>query len=205
MPNPAEYVRSAGRGLDIRYTIYMSGHTNETDSELVIRIRNGEHELFSQVIDRYEKKLIRYAITLVHREDIATDVVQDAYIKAYTNLQGFDTKKSFNSWIYRIVHNEAINSIKKYKREVPLFTKSELPSSEQIESEYITKERIQGASWCLAHMPDLYSQPLVLYYLEELSYEEVSDVLRIPMGTVATRINRAKAMMKVLCQKRNVS
>ena len=183
----------------------MAGHTKETDIELVIRIRNGEHELFSEVIDLYEKKLIRYAITLVHREDVATDVVEDSFIKAYTNLQGFDTKKSFSSWIYRIVHNEAINSVKKYTREVPLFTERELQSDEHIESEYITKERIQGASWCLSQMPDLYSQPLILFYLEELSYEEVSDVLRIPMGTVATRINRAKAMMKVLCQKRNIS
>lgn len=183
----------------------MFGHTKETDSEIVIRIRNGEHELFSQVIDRYEKRLIRYALTMVHRDDTAADVVQNAYIKAYTNLQGFDTKKSFSSWIYRIVHNEAINSIKKYKREVPLFTERELQSNEYIESEYITKERILGASWCLSHMPVLYSEPLTLFFIEELSYEEISDVLRIPMGTVATRINRAKAMMKVLCQKQNIS
>ena len=202
--NPAGNVRSAGY-WDLLYNISMSNSSKHSDNELVIRIRSGEPELFSEIIDRYEKKLLRYAITIVHREDIATDIVQDAYIKAYTNLQGFDAKKSFSSWIYRIVHNEAINAIKKYKREVPLPMDMDVRSADDIESEYISAERVKQASWCLSHMPDMYSEPLSLFFIEELSYEEISDVLRIPMGTVATRINRAKAMMKVLCQKQHVS
>ncbi len=68
---------------------------------------------------------------------------------------------------------------------------------------YPSKEIIEKAKNCLSQMPIIYSEPLALYYLEDKSYEEISDILRIPMGTVATRINRSKVIMKNICQKKN--
>lgn len=183
----------------------MSNRSDDTDIEIVNRIRSGDHERFSEIIDRYEKKLLRYAVTIVHRDERASDIVQDSFIKAYTNLQGFDAKKSFSSWIYRIVHNEAINMVHKFKREIPLPVDMDIQSSDDVEASYITAERVKQASWCLTQMPILYREPLTLAFIEDLSYEEVSDILRIPMGTVATRINRAKAMMKLICQKNHIS
>ncbi len=183
----------------------MSQYEHVSDGQLVEKIRDGSPELFSYLVERYEKKLLRYARSIVHRDDIGQDIVQDSFIKAYKNLHGFDRKQSFSTWIYRIVHNEAINTIKKYKREIPLIAEMELPSVEHIENDFETKERIAQATWCLSKMPVIYSEPLALFGIEDLSYEEISDILRLPMGTVATRINRAKAMMKALCQKHNIS
>jgi RNA polymerase sigma-70 factor (ECF subfamily) len=70
-----------------------------------------------------------------------------------------------------------------------------------VEDEFIKSELVSQAHNCLARMPVLYKEPLSLFYLEEKSYEEISDILRIPIGTVGTRVNRAKGMMKKLCQK----
>ncbi|MFZ2025069.1 MAG: RNA polymerase sigma factor [Microgenomates group bacterium] len=172
-----------------------------SDEELVVLIRTTYKERFSEVVQRYQNKLLRYAVQLVHDEQKASDVVQDAFIKAYINLYGFDRKKKFSSWIYRIVHNEAMNSIKKYHKETPLLEEMDLKSDENIENAYTKKELIEHTQSCLGDMPVLYSEPLALYYLDEKSYEEISDILRIPMGTVATRIGRAKKLMKILCQK----
>jgi len=172
-----------------------------SDEALVVLVRTKEKERFTEIVERYQDKLLRYAAHLVHGEQKAADVVQDAFIKAYINLYGFDIKKKFSSWIYRIVHNEAMNSIKKYHKEVPLLQDMDFRSEENIEHEYSKKEIIEHAQFCLDAMPVLYSEPLALYYLDEKSYEEVSDILRIPMGTVATRINRAKTLMKKICQK----
>ena len=172
-----------------------------SDEELAVLIRTKEKERFTDIVERYQDKLLRYATYMVHDEQKASDVVQDAFIKAYINLNGFDEKKKFSSWIYRIVHNEAMNSIKKYHKEVPLLQNVDVQSEENIEYDFSKKEIIEKAQSCLDQMPLLYSEPLALYYLDEQSYEEISDILRIPMGTVATRISRAKSLMKSLCQK----
>jgi len=172
-----------------------------SDEELVVLIRTKEKERFTDIVGRYQDKLLRYAMYLIHDEQKATDVVQDAFIKAYMNLNGFDVRKKFSSWIYRIVHNEAMNSVKKYHKETPFLPNADFQSEENIEHDFTRKEIIENAHSCLDEMPVLYSEPLALYYLDEKSYEEISDILRIPMGTVATRVSRAKLLMKALCQK----
>jgi len=172
-----------------------------SDEELVVQIRTKNKERYSDLVKRYQDKLMRYATYLLHDEQKALDVVQESFIKAYVNLNGFDTKKKFGSWIYRIVHNEAMNSAKKFIKEIPLMQDMDFKSDEDIEYEFSKKEIVEKAQKCLDQMPALYSEPLALYYLEDTSYEEISDILRIPMGTVATRINRAKGLMKAICQK----
>lgn len=144
---------------------------------------------------------MRYASHLTGEENNAEDIVQEALIKAYTNLNGFDTKKKFSSWIYRIVHNEAMNLFNKHKRQVPLYEEVDFDSGINIEDDYIKKELTDHAGNCLNQMVPIYREPLALFYLEEKSYEEISDILRIPVGTVGTRINRAKIIMNKICQK----
>lgn len=172
-----------------------------SDEEIVELVRKKDKELYAQIIKRYQNKLTRYANYLIGDEDSAADIVQEAFIKAYINLNGFDTKKKFNSWMYRIVHNETMNSFNKKKRQVPLYEDFDFDSGINIEDEFIKKELIAHAHDCLNQMAVIYREPLSLYYLEEKSYEEISDILRIPTGTVGTRINRAKVIMKKICQK----
>ncbi len=179
----------------------MNNNENLSDEEIVEKVRSIDQELYTVIVDRYQDKLLRYALGLMKDEHRATDVVQDAFIKAFINLNGFDIRKKFSSWIYRIVHNEAMNVIKKYHKEVPLLEDVDFPSSENIENDFEQKEIGTAVRKCLGEIPLLYSEPLALRYIEEKSYEEISDILRIPMGTVATRMNRAKTLMKRICQK----
>lgn len=172
-----------------------------SDEKLVVLVREKDKELYSEVIIRYEKKLLRYANYLVSDESDAADVVQSTFIKTYINLNGFKVNNKFSSWIYRIVHNEAMNIMNKNKRHIPLNDNIDFDSGVNLEDEVILKELRQHTQNCLKQIPIIYSEPLSLYYLEEKSYEEISDILRIPMGTVGTRINRAKSIMKKICQK----
>jgi RNA polymerase sigma-70 factor (ECF subfamily) len=179
----------------------MSNIPTIPDETLIDEIKTKDREVYRILVQRYEQKLMRYAVYLIHDEHIARDVVQEAFIKAYINLNSFDTRKSFSSWIYRIVHNEALNSIKKFQKETALFEFSDIPSQEDIEHDFSRKEIVDLTRRCLDNMTISYREPLALYYLEDKSYEEISDILRIPMGTVATRINRAKGIMKTICLK----
>jgi RNA polymerase sigma-70 factor (ECF subfamily) len=94
-----------------------------------------------------------------------------------------------------------MNEIKKYKREVPMLEGFDFESGDDITEEFEKKETVVYVEKCLKSIPLIYSEPLSLYYLDEKSYEEISDILRITMGTVAIRISRAKKLMKHICQK----
>lgn len=171
-----------------------------SDEIIVEQIRSIDQELYVLLVERYQHKLLRYAQSLMHDEHRATDVVQEAFIKAFINLQSFNTQKKFSSWIYRIVHNEAMNSFKKYQKEVSLPKDFDFASDEDIEADFEQQELVVAVQARLQELPLVYAEPLALRYLEEKSYEEISDILYLPMGTVATRINRAKILMKHLCQ-----
>jgi RNA polymerase sigma-70 factor, ECF subfamily len=179
----------------------MKGTENLTDEEIVEQVRSNDRNLYAVIIERYTQKLLRYATSIVRDEDRASHIVQDSFVKAYINLRGFNTKKKFSSWIYRIVRNQAFNEIKKYRKEITMPKDFDCTSEEDLTKEYEKKENADYVEKCLDALPLIYSEPLSLYYLYEKSYEEIGDILRIPMGTVATRISRAKKLMKKICQK----
>lgn len=169
-----------------------------TDEELVNKIKKDKN-LYEELVDRYQTKLSRYINYLIHDEDVALDVVQNTFIKAYVNLNGFDTNKKFSSWIYRIAHNESMNVIKKNKKEIRIDENFDIPEDSNIEEEFDKKEMSKIVGVCIKKLPEKYSEVLILYFLDDKSYEEISDILRIPVGTVGIRIKRGKEMMKKIC------
>ena len=173
-----------------------------SDEELVAKVRKEDKELYAEIVNRYQYKLMKYATYLIHDEQKAADVVQEAFIKAYVNINGFNTKKKFSSWIYRIVHNQAMNLVKKYHKESPMDKNMDWSSDSNLEEEFDKKHIQEMVQACLDNMPVKYSEPLILYFMEDYSYEDISDILRLPMGTVATRINRGKILLKNICQKK---
>ena len=176
-----------------------------SDEELVDLVCKKDQELYQEVVNRYQDKLMRYANFLVGDENKAADVVQEAFIKAFVNLKSFNTKKKFSSWIYRIVHNESINYLKKHKKEISLedndWIKKTIKSKHNVEKDFTKKEITNMIKLSFKKIPLKYSEVLTLFYLEEKSYEEISDVLRMPTGTVGTRINRGKKQLKAIFEK----
>ncbi len=184
----------------------MTNKKSLSDEELVVLVREEDQELYEEIVKRYQQKLFRYAETIVKSSDQAADVVQQAFIKAFTKLHSFNTKKKFSSWIYRIVHNEAINLIRKYKKEHSLernewpediFTDKNQSSVEEIIEEKEIKRAINKA---LNKLSINYRSPLTLFYIEDKSYEEISDILKIPTSTVGVRINRGKKILAHIYQ-----
>src|SRR4030067_442486 len=110
----------------------MDSYEKLSDEEIIKKVRSSDQDLYAVIIKRYENKLLRYAINLIKDKNKAVDIVQESFIKAFINLKGFDIKKKFSSWIYRIVHNEAVNALKKYQKETPLLEDMDLKSEENI-------------------------------------------------------------------------
>lgn len=133
------------------------------------------------------------------------DVVEDSLISAYENLNGFDTSKKFSSWIYRIAHNKAIDYFKKKRikseeidsRDEILETRNE----KLIEELEIEKEEKKVVARAIENLELKYREVVLLYYFEEKSYEEISDILHIPVSNVGVLLFRAKIMLKKILEK----
>ena len=171
-----------------------------TDEELVIKIRKGDGTLFDELVKRYEQKLLRYVNYLTSGNDIANDVVQDTFIKVYINLNSFKTDLKFSSWIYRIAHNETMNRLRKYNfRMFQLdadFVDRFVQAPENVETQLEREETSKNVTKALNNLPLKYKVPLVLYYMEDKSYDEIGDILKVSTGTVGTLINRGKKRLK---------
>ena len=177
-----------------------------TDEEISKKVQSGDIESFGILVKRYEEKLMRYARKFLSDKRDIEEIVQEVFIKSYINIKGFDSSRKFSSWIYRIAHNELVNCIKK-KRRNPLFYFDldvlfpHFISKESIEEEINKKEVKEIINKCLDKISIKYKEPLFLYYFEELSYKEISDVLRIPISTVGVRIKRGKKIIKSIYKK----
>ncbi len=174
---------------------------NLTDEQLVEEIKKNK-QLFSILIDRYQKKIEKYVFYLTNRKEEVDDLVQEIFIKVFVNLNSFDIKKKFSSWLFRIAHNQVVNFFKKYKNKLSLDEKIMIVDESNIE-ENIEKDEVKKIlNSCLEKIPIDYKEIILLYYFEELSYEEISDSLKIPIGTVSIRLSRAKKFLKKLCQEK---
>lgn len=174
-----------------------------SDQELVKKALNDVHA-FGELIERYQQKLIRYILRISHfTSEEAEEILQESFLKAWKNLNDFDTSLSFSSWIYRIVHNQTISryrkessrgEVNKAALDKQLFhLKSEdLELGEKVDKK-LTAEMVHNI---LDTLPRKYRNVLVLKFLEGKSYQDISEILKKPMGTVSTLINRAKKAFK---------
>jgi RNA polymerase sigma-70 factor (ECF subfamily) len=181
----------------------MEKYKKLTDEQIVVEVRTKDKELYLEIVLRYQDKLLRYANSLSSDKNKSIDIVQNSFIKAFINLNSFNEKMKFSTWIYRIVHNELINELKKYKKEIRLDEEIEIESEENIELDFEKQEIKKEIENCLSELPILYKEIITLFFIEEKSYKEISDILRIPVGTVGIRINRAKILIKKICQINN--
>ena len=172
-----------------------------TDEELAHAVQNGDKEIFGILMERYEKKLIRYARKFLSDKDNIEDMVQEVFIKTYQAIKSFDTKQRFSPWIYRIAHNMFVNALKKNSRSMlsfidfdtlvahPIYEETTISDDERATMRKMIDKGLDTLS-------PVYKEVIILYYLEELSYKEIADILRVPMGTVGIRLKRAKKALK---------
>jgi len=172
-----------------------------TDESIARRVQGGDVEAFALLMQRYEKKITRYARKFLSHPDDVKDIVQEVFVKAYVNIRSFDAKRRFSPWIYRIAHNEFVNALKKKKTEKISFIDFDFffphPAAKETADMDVDKNDLRRIlDGYIGKMPVKYREPLILYYFEEMSYREIADVLRLPVSTVGIRLQRGKALLK---------
>lgn len=174
-----------------------------TDGEIV-QYSLSDKECFGVLMERYEAPLRRYINRLgIRNSDDQLDVLQDIFLKVYRNLNGFDQRLKFSSWIYRIAHNEAISAYRKKNvrpeghlvadsEEILSFVSGTLDSPEVAFDKTINAQTVGDA---LVAIDKKYRDVLVLRFFEHKEYDEISDILQIPIGSVGTLIHRGKKQL----------
>lgn len=191
-------------GLKWYNNVCMNQFLGSKDEEIAVFVQNGDIDAFGVLVERYEEKLKRYARKFFRDNGDIEDVIQETFIKAYSNIQGFDAERKFSPWIYRIAHNELVNALKKKKNKeaISLFDFDvflpHLVAKETAEERARSNEMKSALDKYLGKINLKYREPLVLYYFEDMNYKEVADVLEIPVSTVGVRLKRGKETLKKL-------
>lgn len=174
------------------------------DQKLVSVARKDRHA-FGALVTRYELPLARYARRLGADAELAKDILQESFIKAYLHLNDFDSSLSFSAWMYRIVHNETITHLRRLNtRPTPVLKEEDLslfamiPDELDLPHEAELRIRQGAVQKAVEALDEKYRTTVVLRFFEHKSYDEISDILKIPSGTVATYLNRGKAKLKEL-------
>ena len=173
-----------------------------SDSELATQSLR-DPERFAFLVERYSAKLFRYVGRVTRLPiDHLEDIVQDIFLKAYRGLASYNPQLPFSSWIYRIAHNESISFLRKHKHNLHVASLdiddrivAHLADVQQDAIDTFTKKKVNDA---LAQLPEKYAAVLVLYFFEDKDYESISDILKVPAGTVATRLRRGKQKLNQL-------
>ena len=176
-----------------------------TDEELIARFQKGDEQSYIELVKRYKDKLINFVFRLVSDRDQAEDIIQDTMLKLYTHKHYYKNIAKFSTWIYTIAGNFAKTELRK-KKTRKVTNNSQLgpedrdydpPSSDHspeklVESEFINT-KIHEA---IERLPEHFKMVTVLRDIEKLPYEEISNIVDVPLGTVKSRINRARIQLQ---------
>ncbi|MDP2786904.1 MAG: RNA polymerase sigma factor RpoE [Pseudomonadota bacterium] len=176
----------------------------EIDLQLVERVRQGDQRAFGILVEKYQRKLIRLLSRMVRDQHEIEDIAQEAFIKAYRALPQFRGDAAFYTWLYRIAVNTAKNYLATRKRAMPTVSDQAMNDDDEPderlvaqdnsdpEKELLSKQVAIAINQAVDALPEELRLAITLREIEGLSYEEIADTMACPIGTVRSRIFRAR-------------
>jgi RNA polymerase sigma-70 factor (ECF subfamily) len=177
----------------------------EDDERLIAKAQEGDLFSFDQLVKKYQKKIYFLAYRMVKNYDAADDIAQETFINAYSSIKSFKPGYNFYSWLYRICMNLSINHLKRQKFVIPesQFEEEASPLEREATTEdplslLVRKEQERKIEQAIDSLPPKYKAVFILKVYEDLSYEEISQTLKISLGTVMSRLFRARERLQKL-------
>ena len=171
------------------------------------QVLKGDQNAYADIVNLYQHKLYQVCYRMLGNKQEAEDIAQEAFIRAYINLHSYDQKRKFSTWLYRIATNLCIDRIRKKKPDYYLDAEvagtegldmySQIAADEKLPEEAVEQMELQDRiQYEISRLPDKYRSVIVLKYIEELSLQEISEILDMPLGTVKTRIHRGREALR---------
>ena len=175
--------------------------------KIVMEVKKGNQEAFSELMDLYKDQVYHIVYRMLGNVHEAQDVSQEAFLRAYMNIDSYDEKRKFSTWLFRIATNLAIDRIRKKKPDFHLEDKvagtedldyhSQFSSDDPLPEDQVLQLEMQ--EWIqeeIMKLPPKYRAAVILKYLEDLSLKEISEILNLPVATVKTRIHRGREALR---------
>ncbi len=192
-----------------------ASESSREDDVLVKRAMGGDEQAYSELVDKYQRALYFHILKMIKDKEQVNDLVQEAFVKAFDNLNTYSTNYAFSTWLYRIATNHTIDYLRKKKLKTlsidePVKTRDG-EMRMQLEDEtagtdrnIIRKQRQNIVQNAIDELPSKYRKVIEMRHMEEKSYQEIADVLDLPLGTVKAHIFRARELLyKSLKDKRD--
>jgi RNA polymerase sigma-70 factor (ECF subfamily) len=183
------------------------GRQDGDEAEIFEKARKGDSEAFGVLVERYQRRVVGVALAVVHNQDDAIELAQETFVRAFENLTKFESRSSFSTWLYRIAANLAIDFWRREGRHIVLHGEDaeneidRLPSLQGDSFKAVSRselsERLKKA---LEELTPEHRAVILLREVEGLSYDEISEVLQCPRGTVMSRLHYARSHLRVILQ-----
>jgi RNA polymerase sigma-70 factor (ECF subfamily) len=174
----------------------------DPDHLLVLRCRTGDKEAFNVLVLRHKDRLHMLARRLLKDRGEAEDLVQDTFLRAYLRIEEFGGESKFSTWLHRICYNLCLNRLERKRKEAGSESDMEtVPDLTTGSVEYLLcKEQQRLMQWALSHVKPEFREVLLLHNTDHLSYDEIAELLELPVGTVRSRLHRGREELKKLLQ-----
>jgi RNA polymerase sigma-70 factor, ECF subfamily len=170
-----------------------------TDDALMKRVREGDDDAFGEIVDRYKDSLVNYLTHLVRSRDRAEEIAQDAFVRLYRNAANYREQDRLGPYLFRIATNLTVTEVRRAKRWGLLLPRLQASTSQATpppDANLITDEIQRNVNAALEKLPLKFRAPLVLFEIEEWPYDAIAAALDLPIGTVKSRISRARDLLR---------
>ncbi|HYH06636.1 MAG TPA: sigma-70 family RNA polymerase sigma factor [Thermoanaerobaculia bacterium] len=169
------------------------------DDALMQRVREGDDDAFGEIVDRYKDSLVNYLTHLVRSRDRAEEIAQDAFVRLYRNADKYREQERLGPYLFRIATNLVVTEVRREKRWtllLPRLHASTHQNEPAPDTSLLTNEIQRQVHAALEKLPLKYRAPLVLFEIEEWSYDEIAKAMEVAVGTVKSRISRARELLR---------
>lgn len=183
-----------------------------TENDMIKQCKQGNRDAFNILFEKYQSKVINLAYNMLSDREDAFDAAQEVFVKVYKNMESFKENSSFTTWLYRITSNVCADMLRKRQRSAKSVSIDKMseefggtdiqdtaPTPE--ENAFLT-ERQRAVREAINELKDEYKIVITLCDIEEMSYDEIAEILKLPKGTVKSRINRARTALKKNLEKK---
>lgn len=172
-----------------------------SDHDIVQQILAGNREAFAHLIERYQSRIFHTTYRMLRNREDAEEAAQDTFVRAFRGLAKFRAEATFSTWLYRICYNVCLNYLEKRRNAKPRAPEAELAHlTDPGSPDHILADRERQAlvEEALEDLPAHFRSVVILYHTQQLSYQEIAEVLRLPLNTIKTHLFRGRALLRRL-------
>ncbi len=173
----------------------------KSDEAIIEEIKTGNVAAYEEIVKRYQRSLFSFVHHMIEDDGLCEDLVQETFIRIYKSIDRIDTSRKFSTWAFEIAKNAAISQIRGFKKSVSL-NKVDIEADENLYENIIDEHERGRIRDAVVQLGRSYRNVISLYYFEDLSYEEVSKKLKLPINTVRTHLRRGRQSLRKMLEKK---